>query len=78
MDLRRYYIGVNRKQRKRKGEMNMSTAAVSGREYAKRSERVSLKERMRKYFEENAAVLTSGLIMLSGGGNTYNLYRMMK
>ena len=47
-------------------------------DFLKCKERNSMKERIKKYFEENAAVMISGLMMTSGSGNAYNLYRMMK
>lgn len=52
----------------------MSTLAVN----KNNTKRVSLKERLRKYFEENAATITAGLLFMSGSANAYTLYRSMK
>lgn len=57
----------------------MSTIAVSQNGYIRNEEKkVSLKERMRKYFEENGATITAGLLMMNGSASPYTLYRMMK
>ncbi len=59
----------------------MSTLAINKNNYAEKennTKRVSLKERLRKYFEENAATITTGLLFMSGSANVYTLYRSMK
>ncbi|HJC75761.1 MAG TPA: hypothetical protein H9697_12600 [Candidatus Mediterraneibacter faecavium] len=59
----------------------MSTIAVSKNNYAVKgnnAKRGSLRERLRKYFEENAAMIASGLLFVSGSANAYTLYRSMK
>ena len=59
----------------------MSTIAVSKNNYAVKgnnAKRGSLRERLRKYFEENAATITTGLLFMSGSANVYTLYRSMK
>lgn len=56
----------------------MNTAAVNMNRYANREKRVqntSLKEKIRAYFRENAALIISGLAFTSGSVNIYNLYR---
>ena len=59
----------------------MSTIAVNKNNYAVKennAKRGSLKERLRKYFEENAATIASGLLFMSGSANAYTLYRLMR
>ena len=59
----------------------MSTIAVNKNSYAVKEnsgKKISMKERMRKYFEENAATIASGLLFMSGSGSAYNLYRSMR
>ena len=56
----------------------MSTIALNKNAYeGERKERVSLKERMRKYFTENAATITAGLLMLNGSASAYDVYRLL-
>lgn len=56
----------------------MSTIAVSQNRYARREEKASLLERIRKYFAENADTINSGLLMMNGNASPYLLYRSMK
>ena len=59
----------------------MSTIAVSKNNYAVKgnnAKRGSLRERLRKYFEENAETITAGLLFMSGSASAYNLYRSMR
>lgn len=57
----------------------MSTIAVSQKGYVGNEEKkVSLKEKMKKYFEENGATITAGLFLMNGSTSPYALYRMMK
>ncbi len=57
----------------------MSTIAVSQKGYVGNEEKkVSLKEKMKKYFEENGATITAGLLLMNGSTSPYALYRMMK
>ena len=56
----------------------MSTVALNKNAYAgERRERVSLKERVKKYFAENAATITAGLLMLNGSASAYDVYRLL-
>ena len=59
----------------------MSTIAVNKSRYAVKennAKKVSLKERLRKYFEENAETITAGLLFMSGSASAYNMYRSMR
>ena len=56
----------------------MSTIALNKNAYeGERKERVSLKERMRKYFAENAATIAAGLLLLNGSTSAYDVYRLL-
>ena len=68
MHFRSYYNRRRQKTATRKGEINN--------EY--NCSKVSLKERLRKYFEENAETITAGLLFMSGSASAYNLYRSMR
>ncbi len=56
----------------------MSAIAVEQNGYVKRDEKVSLTEKLRKYFKENEKVIVSGLLMMNGSNSAYQVYRMMK
>lgn len=58
----------------------MNTIAVKGNRFAvnNNTRKGSLKERMKKYFEENAASIASGLLLMSGNTSAFNLYRLMR
>ena len=56
----------------------MSTIAINRENYTVREENVSLKERIKNYFTENAAIISAGLLSFSGNANAYQLYRLMK
>lgn len=56
----------------------MNTAAINMNRYANRERRVqnvSLMEKVRGYFRENAGLILSGLAFRSGSVSIYNLYR---
>lgn len=59
----------------------MNTIAVKGNSFAvnrNNTRKISLKERMKKYFEENAVTIASGLLLMSGNTSAFNLYRSMR
>ena len=56
----------------------MSTIAINRENYTVREENVSLKERIKNYFTENAAIISVGLLSLNGNANAYQLYRLLK
>lgn len=56
----------------------MSTVALNKNAYAgERKERVSLRERMKKYFAENAATITAGIMLMNGNASAYDVYRLL-
>ena len=59
----------------------MSTITVNKNNYAvkeNRENRVSLKERLRNYFAENAETITAGRLFMNGSTTLYTLYRSMR
>ncbi|HJA68386.1 hypothetical protein [Lachnoclostridium sp. An169] len=57
----------------------MSTIALNNNAYAgARRNKTSLKERLRKYLEENAATISAGLMMMNGNTSAYEVYRLLK
>lgn len=59
----------------------MSTITVNKNNYAvkeNRENRVSLKERLRNYFAENAETIAAGLLFMNGSTTPYTLYRSMR
>lgn len=57
----------------------MSTIALNRSAYAEeRREKVTLKERVKKYFRENAKTICAGLLMLNGNTNATELYRLLE
>lgn len=56
----------------------MSTVAVSQNRYAGREEKVSLMERFRKYFAENAEMINAGFLMMHGSVSPYLMYREIR
>ena len=56
----------------------MSTIAINRENYTVREENVSLKERIKNYFTENAAIISAGLLSLNGNANAYQLYQLYR
>lgn len=56
----------------------MSTIAINRENYTVREENVSLKERLRNYFKENRKMITTGLLLMNGNVDAYQLYKLMK
>ena len=59
----------------------MSTITVNKNNYAvkeNRENRVSLKERLRNYFAENAETIAAGLLFRNGSTTPYTRYRSMR
>ncbi len=56
----------------------MSTIAINKNNYVVREEKVSLKERLRNYFKENGKMITTGLLLMNGNVDAYQLYRLTK
>lgn len=58
----------------------MSTITAGQRDYVRREEKLSLKERLKKYYEENADIINSGILFMNGNVSPYLMYRygMMK
>ena len=59
----------------------MSTITVNKNNYAVKEnheKRVSIKERLRNYYAENAETITAGLLFMNGSTTPYTLYRSMR
>lgn len=56
----------------------MSTIAINKNSYAVREERVSLIERMKRFFAENQKMITSGLLLINGNTGAFQMYGLMK
>ena len=56
----------------------MSTIAINKNNYVVREEKAALKERLRNYFKENRKMITTGLLLMNGNVDAYQLYKLMK
>ncbi len=58
--------------------MNTNTINQTGyKAFAGSEKKALLTEKFRSYVTENSMVIAGGLMMLSGDGNAYHIYKMM-